>query len=89
LVHLPVHASWLNQIEIYFSIVQRKGLTPNDFTDLAEVQQRMLGSSAATSRPRCHSIGASPEPIWTTCSGDPTRKSSSPKQHDVHSRRST
>jgi DDE superfamily endonuclease len=42
LVHLPVHASWLNQIEIYFSIVQRKVLTPNDFTDLAEVEQRLL-----------------------------------------------
>ena len=43
LVHLPVHASWLNQIEIYFSIVQRKVLTPNDFTDLPEVQHRLLG----------------------------------------------
>ncbi len=43
LIHLPVHASWLNQIEIYFSIVQRKVLTPNDFTDLAEVEQRLLG----------------------------------------------
>jgi hypothetical protein len=43
LIHLPVHASWLNQIEIYFSIVQRKVLTPNDFTDLAEVAQRLLG----------------------------------------------
>jgi hypothetical protein len=42
LVHLPVHASRLNQIEIYFSIVQRKVLTPNDFTDLAEVEQRLL-----------------------------------------------
>ena len=31
LVHTPVHASWLNQIEIYFSIIQRKVLTPNDF----------------------------------------------------------
>ena len=30
LIHLPVHASWLNQIELYFSIVQRKALTPND-----------------------------------------------------------
>jgi hypothetical protein len=29
-----VHASWLNQIEIYFSIVQRKVLSPNDFTDI-------------------------------------------------------
>jgi transposase len=42
LVHLPVHASWLNQIEIYFSVVQRKVLTPNDFRDLAEVQRRLL-----------------------------------------------
>jgi transposase len=42
LIHLPVHASWLNQIEIYFSIVQRKVLTPNDFLDLAEVTQRLL-----------------------------------------------
>jgi transposase len=43
LIHLPVHASWLNQIEIYFSIVQRKVLTPNDFVDLAEVERRLLG----------------------------------------------
>jgi hypothetical protein len=42
LVHLPVHASWLNQIEIYFSVVQRKVLTPNDFADLAEVEARLL-----------------------------------------------
>ena len=42
LIHTPVHSSWLNQIEIYFSIVQRKVLTPNDFTDLAEVEQRLL-----------------------------------------------
>ncbi|MGH3951852.1 MAG: IS630 family transposase [Pseudonocardiaceae bacterium] len=42
LVSLPVHASWLNQIEIYFSVVQRKVLTPNDFADLAEVDARLL-----------------------------------------------
>ena len=42
LVHLPVHASWLNQIEIYFSIVPRKVLTPNDFLDSAEVEHRLL-----------------------------------------------
>jgi hypothetical protein len=41
-VHLPVHASWLNQIEIYFSVVQRKVLTPNDFSDLAEVRDQLL-----------------------------------------------
>jgi hypothetical protein len=43
LVHTPVHASWLNQIEIYFSIVQRKVFTPNDFVSLVEVEERLLG----------------------------------------------
>jgi hypothetical protein len=42
LVHLPVHASWLNQVEIYFSVIQRKVLTPNDFTSLQEVAHRLL-----------------------------------------------
>lgn len=41
LVHTPVHASWLNQVEIYFSLVQRKVLTPNDFASLDEVEQRL------------------------------------------------
>jgi hypothetical protein len=41
LVHTPVHASWLNQVEIYFSLVQRKVLTPNDFADLREVELRL------------------------------------------------
>ena len=41
-VHLPVHASWLNQIEIYFSVVQRKVLTPNDFCSLEMVADRIL-----------------------------------------------
>ncbi|WEO93013.1 IS630 family transposase [Streptomyces sp. FXJ1.172] len=40
-VHTPVHASWLNQIEIFFSIVQRKIVSPNDFTDLDEVRNRL------------------------------------------------
>jgi hypothetical protein len=43
LIHLPVHASWRNQVELYFSIVQRKVLSPNDFVDLVEVAQRLLG----------------------------------------------
>jgi transposase len=40
-VHTPVHASWLNQIEIYFSVLQRKALTPNDFTSLTETRDRI------------------------------------------------
>jgi hypothetical protein len=40
-VHTPVHASWLNQVEIYFSIIQRKVLTPNDFADLEAIRLRL------------------------------------------------
>jgi transposase len=41
MVHTPVHASWLNQAEIYFSLVQHKVVSPNDFTDLAQVGDRL------------------------------------------------
>ena len=43
LIHLPVHASWLNQIELYFSILQRKALTPNDLPTLDALAERLLG----------------------------------------------
>lgn len=43
LVHAPIHASWLNQIEIYFSILQRKALAPNDFTSLETLKERIIG----------------------------------------------
>ena len=41
-VHTPRHASWLNQIEIYFSIVQRKVLTPNDFASLTTLEHYLM-----------------------------------------------
>ncbi len=41
-VHLPNRASWLSQIKIYFAIVQRKVLTPNDFPSLEAVKKRLL-----------------------------------------------
>jgi transposase len=41
MVHTPVHASWLNQVEIFFSVVQRKVVSPNDFTDLTQVTDRL------------------------------------------------
>ena len=41
LVHLPVHASWLNQIEIVFSILGRKVIKPADFADLAALAARL------------------------------------------------
>jgi DDE superfamily endonuclease len=53
LVNTPVHASWLNQVEIYFSVVQRKVLTPNDFANLAEVELRLrLYEELANSQPK-------------------------------------
>jgi len=42
LVHLPVHASWLNQIEIYFSVLQRKAISPVDFADRNDLAARIL-----------------------------------------------
>lgn len=54
MVHTPVHASWLNQVEIFFSIVQRKVVSPNDFTDLDQVQDRLTAFERrynATARP--------------------------------------
>lgn len=42
MVHTPIHASWLNQAEIYFSVVQRKVLQPNDFDDLGVLERRLL-----------------------------------------------
>lgn len=41
-VHTPVHASWLNQVEVYFSVIQRKVLTPNDFDSLAAVEDCLM-----------------------------------------------
>jgi DNA-binding XRE family transcriptional regulator len=50
MVHTPVHASWLNQVEIYFSMIQRKVLTPNDFASLEEVEQRLRLYEELTNR---------------------------------------
>src|ERR1700730_15162192 len=53
LVHTPVHASWLNQVEIYFSIIQRKVLTPNDFENLDAVRLRLrLYEELTNSQPK-------------------------------------
>ncbi len=42
LIHTPIHASWLNQVEIFFSILQRKVLTPKDFADLESLEEALL-----------------------------------------------
>ena len=50
LVHTPVHASWLNQIEVYFSVVQRKLLTPSDFANCADLERGLLAFQARYQR---------------------------------------
>jgi transposase len=42
MIHTPVHASWLNQVEIVFSIVQKKVLTPGDFPGLGTLSYALL-----------------------------------------------
>ncbi len=49
-MHTPVHASWLNQVEIYFSILQRKVLAPNDFADLDALRIRTRLCEELTNR---------------------------------------
>jgi hypothetical protein len=54
MVHLRVHASWLNQVEVYFSVIQRKLLTPDDFEDLESLAAQILAFEQhynATARP--------------------------------------
>jgi len=50
LLHLSFHASWLNQVEVYFALLQRKVLTPNDSTDLHELESRIKLYEELTNR---------------------------------------
>ena len=43
MIHTPLHASWLNQIEIFFSVIQKKVVTPNDFDSLEQLSATLLG----------------------------------------------
>jgi transposase len=42
MIHTPVHASWLNQAEIFFSVIQKKVISPNDFASLDELAGTLL-----------------------------------------------
>jgi transposase len=53
-IHLPKHASWLNQIEIYFSILSRKLLKPSDFSSSQQLISQLSSFEAIynkTARP--------------------------------------
>jgi transposase len=54
MIHTPVHASWLNQIEIFFSIIQKKVVSPNDFASTGQLSATLLaftGRHNKTARP--------------------------------------
>jgi hypothetical protein len=75
LVQGPVHASWRNQIEIYFSIVQRKVLTPNDFASLAAVEAASWPFSGTTKPSLARLSGPAVDTTW------PGSLSSLPARH--------
>jgi transposase len=54
MIHIPLHASWLNQIEIFFSVIQKKAVTPSDFDSLEQLSRTLLaftGRHNQTARP--------------------------------------
>jgi hypothetical protein len=46
MIHTPLHASWLNQVEIYFSVVQRKLLTPDNIAGLEQLAEQLTAFEA-------------------------------------------
>jgi hypothetical protein len=77
MVHLPVHASWLNQAGIYFSVIQRKLLTPDDFEDLDELATQILAFE------NHHNAAARPFD-WKFTRTDLNRLLARISQHDRH-----
>jgi DDE superfamily endonuclease len=77
MVHLPVHASWLNQVEVYFSVIQRKLLTPDDFEDLDELAAQILAFEK-------HYNAAARRFDWKFTRTDLNRLLARIRQHDRH-----
>jgi len=77
MVHLPVHASWLNQVEVYFSVIQRKLLTPDDFEDLDELATQILAFEK-------HYNAAARPFGWKLTRADLNRFLTRISQHDRH-----
>ena len=79
MVHLPVHASWLNQVEVYFSVIQRKLLTPDDFEGPDELTAQILAFEE-------HYNAASRPFDWKSTRTDLNRLLARIRQHDWHAR---
>ena len=79
LVHTPIHASWLNQVEIYFSVVQRKVVTPSDFLDLDQIHARLAAFESRYNAVATPSTESSPAVTSTTRSEGSTPTRTAPK----------
>jgi DDE superfamily endonuclease len=77
MVHLPVHASWLNQVEVCFSVIQRKLLTPDDFDDLNELAAQILAFEQ-------HCNATAPPFDWKFTRTDLNRLLARLQRHDRH-----
>ena len=66
MIHTPVHPSWLNQIEIFFSVIQKKSLRPTTSTASNSCPGPCWPSSTGTTRPPGRSAGNSPPATCTT-----------------------
>jgi hypothetical protein len=65
-LYLPTGASWLNQIELYFSVLTRKALTGGSFHSVDAVENRITEFEELWN--------GSPEPFeWTYTRDDLTR----------------
>lgn len=86
-VHTPVHASWLNQIGIYFSIVQRKVLTPNDLPSLVQLKERLMNFQKhyeAFAQPFQWKFTREDLAKLLSCSPRSMRLNSSPEPHEKY-----
>ena len=74
MIHTPVHASWLNQVEIVFSIIQKKVISPNDFASTAQLAATLLAfidRYNQTARPFNWKYGPGPAPQRTSAHEKP------------------
>ena len=90
LIHIPEHASWLDQAELYFSVVQRKVVIPNDFTDLDQIRDRLAAFETrynAIARPFNWTFTRTDLAACSAASTPATTPSPAPWRHELHPRR--
>lgn len=62
--YTPVHGSWLNQVELFFSVVARQFLKRGDFGSLKEFEERLRAYLVESNQERAH-------PYRWTYTGEP------------------